>query len=152
MGHHISALIARAPVDAAAARALDLPVIEQAGYAIVALHPDHTDYWTDQLGLPSDAQSAMLHDCAVVHEFARRLAMTRYALIETDYFGGIGRQLACVRDGSRRVMETTEGGINRALAMLGVVCEEGMDEFDTIGLGRHRDFAHLFEAYWRAAD
>jgi hypothetical protein len=41
----------------------------------------------------------------------------------------------------------TGGPINRALRMLGVTAAANLDEFDTVGLGHHRDFYDLFEDY-----
>ena len=148
MGHAISALIAAAPIDLDAARELDLPVFIQRGFAIVALHPGHCDWWTEKLGLENKDFSNILLDCPAMHEFAKRLGMERYALIDTDYFGGAGAQYAAVYHGSTKEMAETEGGINEALKRLGVFRAPGLDEFDTIGLGRHRSFDELFKKYW----
>jgi hypothetical protein len=149
MGHNISALIAKAPIDVDAAKRFDLPVFVRNGFAIVALHPEHCDHWTAALGLPNDSFSKMLLDCPVTREFAKALGMTRYALIETDYAGGLGTQLAAVYQGSQLEMAPTPDGINAALRMIGVTRAASDDEFDTIGLGRHRDFDELFKKYWQ---
>ena len=70
------------------------------------------------------------------------------AYITTYYFGGLGGQDALVWDkGSLRLSPTTQGynriwpnsPISQALRMVGVVAEKGMDEFDTVGLGKHRE-------------
>ncbi len=70
------------------------------------------------------------------------------AYITTSYFGGRGRQDALVWDkGSLRFSPTTQGydqgwpnsSISQALRAIGVVAEKGMDEFDTVGLGKHRE-------------
>lgn len=37
--------------------------------------------------------------------------------------------------------------INEALRILGVTPSNGRDEFDTVGLGKYRDFDDLFERY-----
>ena len=74
------------------------------------------------------------HDCPV-------------AYISTCYFGGQGGQNALVWDkGSLRFSPTTQGydqvwpnsPISQALRAIGVLAEEGMDEFDNVGLGKHR--------------
>jgi len=148
MAHNISALIAKAPIDLEAARQLDLPVFVQNGFVIVALYDRHVDFWTQKLGMESRALSEIILDFPVVHEFARRLGMDRYALIETDYFGGMGSQRAaayCVADPQ---MEAEIGSINAALARIGVERAAGKDEFDTIGLADHRSFSDLFKKYW----
>ena len=151
MGHNIAALIAKAPVDMDAAHGLDLPVFVQRGFAIVALFSEHCDHWAEQLGMPHDEPSEMLLDCPVTHEFARRLGFNHYALVETNYFGGIGTQCAAVFRGRAVEMAPAKDGINAALRRLGVECQADLDEFDTIGLGRHRSFERLFEKYWRWA-
>jgi hypothetical protein len=148
MAHNISALIAKAPVDMDVAQEFDLPVFVQNGFAIVALYPEHCDHWAEKLGLPHEGRSDILLDCPVTHAFAKRLGLENYALIETNYFGGIGEQWAAVYRAGEVRMAPTKGGINAALEMLGVKREAGLDEFDTIGLGHHRSFDTLFEKYW----
>ena len=80
-----------------------------------------------------------------------------FAIVETDYFGGKGSQAAAVYRGAVEIMapESTaigeasdsKGPINTALRLLGVTASGGCDEFDTVGLGHHRDFYDLFDAY-----
>ena len=72
------------------------------------------------------------------------------AYVETNYQGGPGEQSAIVWAGGRIVFgpATTdtgeprtpllEGAINRALRHLGVERGDVIDEFDALGLGRHR--------------
>ncbi|MCG7379133.1 hypothetical protein MH215_19135 [Paenibacillus sp. ACRSA] len=63
------------------------------------------------------------------------------AYIEAEYFGGTGSQNAMVWDSSQVIFEETlsQSAINRSLEILGVCKLQGKDEFDTVGLGRHRD-------------
>ena len=62
------------------------------------------------------------------------------AYVEARYFGGQGSQMAIAWDQGDMVMEPTESNnpINQALRLLGVKAVAPDDEFDTIGLGRHR--------------
>ena len=66
------------------------------------------------------------------------------AKIETDYFGGSGEQSAKLYvDGVKKydesdVFDYSKTPINDVLKMMGVVKKTGMDEFDTIGLGKFR--------------
>lgn len=66
------------------------------------------------------------------------------AKVETDYFGGAGSQSAKVFINGEKVLDQNSEfdwslrPINSALKMLGVVKKDGMDEFDTIGLGEKR--------------
>ena len=72
---------------------------------------------------------------------------TPVAYISTYYFGGQGGQDAVVWDkGSVRFSPSTKGysqvwpnsPISQALRMIGVIAAEGQDEFDSLGLGKHR--------------
>ncbi|MFI6015109.1 hypothetical protein ACIBAG_41135 [Streptomyces sp. NPDC051243] len=85
--------------------------------------------------------------------FDRRLAEWSaagpVAFVEADYFGGVGEQRAAVWDGGALVLGPLgvaegqgfpPGGspISQALRRLGAVARAGADEFDAVGLGRHR--------------
>jgi hypothetical protein len=70
--------------------------------------------------------------------------------VEADYFGGVGSQSAQVWDGGKVVLGPLllaeeqpfpAGGtpISQALRRLGVGKGKHYDEFDAVGLGRHRD-------------
>jgi len=92
----------------------------------------------------------------VTHSIAEQIGAKRYAIINTDYVGGIGSQAAVVYDHGNVSMETQAGGhgvINKALRMLGVERVPGgerltgYDEFDSIGLGKYRDFDDYFVKY-----
>ncbi|MGW4198754.1 hypothetical protein [Streptomyces sp. NPDC005004] len=80
---------------------------------------------------------------------ARWSAAGPVALVEAEYFGGVGEQRAAVWEGGAVVLgplhvdedESTpaEGSpVSRALRRLGLVARAGQDEFDTAGLGRRR--------------
>ncbi len=71
---------------------------------------------------------------------ANRLKSVPIAWVETDYFGGFGEQSAILwKDGMKRRYRKRFGHpIDDALKELGVICEGDMDEFDTLGLGKHR--------------
>jgi hypothetical protein len=75
------------------------------------------------------------------HEAAKAWAAkvsvkTAVAYVKAGYFGGQGSQWATVwADGRVVLWQVT---INEALRHLGVTAEPDLDEFDTVGLGRHR--------------
>jgi len=62
------------------------------------------------------------------------------AYVEADYHGGDGEQRSAVWDGGRVRLKPEESSraINDALISLGVEPGEGLDRFDTLGLGRRR--------------
>jgi len=61
------------------------------------------------------------------------------AYVETEYFGGTGDQSGGAWiGGEARCAARGHGSINSALHAIGVADAEGMDAFDTIGLGRRR--------------
>ena len=68
------------------------------------------------------------------------------AYVEAEYFGGVGEQHAVVwQDGGARLLASElPGAVNEALRALGAVrvasASTGVleDEFDSVGLGRHR--------------
>lgn len=63
------------------------------------------------------------------------------AYIETDYFGDVGEQAAIVWRVGEVVMPAAKGKrgpVNAALRLLGANAGLSTDEFDAVGLGRHR--------------
>jgi hypothetical protein len=115
------------------------------------LHYRYVDHWSERLKIDGDHLAGPTLNFEVVHHVLRTIAPEPlFAVIETDYFGGMGSQSAVVYRGSEEIMpaETDSGGpINKALRVLGVVRQQGRDEFDTVGLGQYRDFDDLFEDY-----
>lgn len=79
-----------------------------------------------------------------IEEWALRLsAVAPVAYIEAESFGGTGGQSAVVWSGGSRVLGPlhSEDAINETLRFLGVRADGAHDEFDAVGLGRHRDTA-----------
>ncbi len=67
------------------------------------------------------------------------------AYIRTRYFGGTGEQVAGLWENGQIVMgplmSATSGPINAVLKKMGVPLDAGaVDEFDSLGLGRYRQF------------
>ena len=116
MAFTLEALLARPPAARALAAELGsvaVPLTEQ-----VALVP-----------LPGQLTAEAEHRAAEVS----RAGVVAY--VEAEYFGGVGEQRAVVwRDGAG----TEPATINDALQILGVRRTADRDEFDSIGLGRHR--------------
>lgn len=65
---------------------------------------------------------------------------TKLAYIETDYFGGVGTQGGVLYENGREVCppRVGEGVINALLKELGAWHRPGLDEFDSLELGKYR--------------
>ena len=154
MGHHISAIICKPSTDIERLSEFEMATIPVGDFVIIPMDAYHSDDWSERLGLGfGDGRSKVILDGPFAHYVASIAAEGDYALIETDYFGGIGDQVAAVyRKGhdlplfaSERVMQ---GAINYALRAIGVHARNGADEFDTLGLGRYRNFEERFARYY----
>ncbi|MBL7950957.1 MAG: hypothetical protein JNM62_04500 [Flavobacteriales bacterium] len=117
MGHHISAIVGKAPINEAKAIERGLPVIFEDAFVIVPVP------WELIVKLARDDEPAGdaatdIFNTHVPHLLAREMGLTSYALIATDYFGGVGEQNAwyCAADGK----ELRDVSINEALRALGV--------------------------------
>ena len=69
------------------------------------------------------------------------------AYVEADYFGGEGGQQGIVWTEGKRIAQWEYGQdvINAALKHFDVIAKAGMDEFATLGFGRHRNTADWLE-------
>ena len=151
MGHQISAIITRDNVDLSKAKEFDLCIIETVqNVKIIPLDPYHSDYWTEKLELDITDDSDIILDCETTRYFSKQIGIKKYVLIETDYHGGIGDQLATVYENNNRIMSCKNNGINEALSLIGIVKTGNLDEFDSIQLGKYRNFSNLFEKYYES--
>lgn len=152
MGHSITAMVARLPVDLAAAEQLGLHVIQRpGGFVVLPLWAELVDRWAERLGGEGFRSERPLLDALVLERVAKRVLGPEalYAIVETDYFGGAGDQAAVVYRGSRQVMAPRVariGPINAALRRLGVERGASRDEFEALGLDGFRSFDDLLEA------
>ena len=150
--HEVEALIVKDDKLAARARQFEnaivcplvqgfslLPITEALAKELISYRSETKAALTKPIRNFSDGLHALAieisHDCPV-------------AYITTFYLGGQGGQDALVWDkGSLRFSPDTQGynqvwpnsPISQALRLIGVVAKEGMDEFDTVGLGKHRE-------------
>jgi hypothetical protein len=77
-----------------------------------------------------------------VEEWARRIsAVGPVAYIEAEFFGGTGGQSVVAWSEGSRVLGPvhSEHAINEALRFFAVRVDGAHDEFDALGLGRHRN-------------
>ncbi len=150
MGHSINGFVARH--DALITAALDLPQARvcaaNSGFAFLPLTKAVAS-WDD----PATEYTYLDRLTAPMAAWAIRHSRTfPIAYIQTDYHGGTGSQSALVwRDGDvgfgpvetadtyEQVTPLLEGAINRAVRLLGVERGHARDEFEALGLNRHRD-------------
>ena len=154
MGHHISAVLLQGPFDEQRARSFGLrPIPLIPAITLFPLEAGYCDHWSERLGIAGSVSDRPLLNGRVVHHMMWEVGREPlFAVIETDYFGGVGDQAAAVYRGDKEVMAPAVGAvgpINQALRHLGVQAAAGTDEFDAVGLGRFRDLHDLFHSYRR---
>jgi hypothetical protein len=164
MGHNISAILIKGDYSPTIAQKYDLwPVPMPFDLTLFWTHLYHTEYWQLRLGLagflevPTANTSSLLlpNHCVVAHFVATLTehADPVFAVIWTDYFGGMGDQCGALYRGETLVTDERPdyGTVNCALRGLGVPRQGDRDEFDTLGLDKYRsipsDFLDLVHDY-----
>lgn len=152
MGHSISGLLLKGPYEPVRAAQLGMPSR--------ALPFDLTlffcewrlaEAWSKRLGIPGELP---IPDSIAPPYPRDRVLVTLmqtitqqpepvFAIVATEYFGGIGSQAAFVFQGEKRVTPEGEDSINAALARLGVTNTPGHDAFETVGLDKIRSMPAL---------
>ena len=145
MGHCIEAILGRRETVQAFADdwdSADVTGLPQ-DYGMVFLTDALFDGITERSGLPDrDEFPALTYFTTAIRQ-ALENASRKGPLIyfETDYAGGFGTQAGLLLKNGKAVLGPLEGpgAVNQLLAALGVRCENGKDEFDslTLGLFRH---------------
>jgi hypothetical protein len=107
------------------------------GIAIIPLTNDLYEEITDGEGVERFEKL-----CQGVEEWTQRISVAApVAYIEAEFFGGTGGQSAVAWSGGSRVLGPihAEDAVNQTLRFFGVRVDGAHDEFDAVGLGRHRD-------------
>lgn len=131
------------------------PLLVHEHVTVLPIDHYYSEYWAirrgarESLDVPDDVPVTFPYEVVLLHlvREVTGVAEPRFAIIQTEYFGGAGEQWAVAFRGATRVSGETATTINRALAMLGVRAEPPLDEFDTIGLGHHRDNPEYLDRY-----
>ncbi len=138
MGYHLQAIISTRQVlqercaDFAAAVVVPLA----AGFALIPV----TDELLDEIGASGDSGEFYKFTPAVADWLRAISASGPAAYVEAEYFGGVGGQSSTVWSRGELLLAPTHEprAINRALRVLGISCGTSRDEFEAIGLPRHR--------------
>jgi hypothetical protein len=160
MGHHLSAVILKGCFDPEISESYDLQGIAL-GFDLTLFPMSHyyTACWAKTIGvsgqLPGRQPEKLifLSDRIIAHLLIEITNSTAplYAIIATNYFGGNGKQWALVYQGTD-LADDSITQISSALQFLGVKQQSGMDEFDTVGLGKYRFLPGFLDKYIDLAD
>lgn len=153
MAHNVCGIFVAAPLLAEVAAGYDLyPALRHQQVSFLPIDHYYAAYWAHRLGIhglfPIDGDVPSVFPAQRVRLRLMRestgLDAPDFAIVMTEYFGGVGGQwaLPCIGGEPQPVCS-----VNRALTMLGVVPEAGLDAFDTVGLGRYRHNPEYLETY-----
>lgn len=155
MGHNITALVLKGKYDEEIAKTYDL-VGKDLGFNLTLFHVDHyySAYWQFKFGLKDYLKTPPLDYLCfptelVLAELMKKISVYSnfdFAIISTDYFGGMGSQFASVYQNETLASDSIKT-ISKALEFLGVKRHSGLDEFDTVGLVNIRSQPDILDKY-----
>lgn len=144
MGHNISAIIGDKNVDKEKIKEFGLAAAFEDNYAIIIFDFYAMIELGEILSKSSESESENLEwDCELTKFIAKEIGFDKFALIQTDYFGGFGEQYASFFENGQKLLN--EVSINEALKKLGVERKGNQDEFDSLNLGEYRNSEYY---YW----
>ncbi len=144
MGHNICAIIGQKNIKIDKIKEFALATAFENEFAIVILDFDAMLYLGSKLSLNMDSESENIEwACELSFFISKEIGMQKYAIIQTDYFGGMGDQCASLYEDGKIVVK--EKSINEILKKLGVINKEGLNEFDTLNLSEYRNSEYY---YW----
>ena len=154
MAHIITAIIGKSASETITGDAYKLPSFAlRQGFTMIGLNDGHCKYWSSQFNpevLPQlkGSKTTVSLDLPIVHYWANEFFGQRYALIETEYFGGVGTQSASLYDSLEVVVSSEgDGSINQILKALGVRRTCFRDHFACLELEKYRHFRDHFSRY-----
>lgn len=160
MGHNITAIILKGDYVKTIAESFGLIGIELP-FSLTLFHIDHyqTACWQYELKTVGQLETLISDNLIfpneiTISEVVKTMSINEkplFAIIQTDYFGGIGSQFASVYKYKDNIDKNAKT-INQVLIHLGVKTNGELDEFDTIGLGKIRSQPDIFEKYVDLAD
>jgi len=155
MGHSITAIVVKGEFDRAKADPFDL-IGKDVGFGLTLFHIDHyySACWQYSLKTQGNLETTNIDSLVFptepsIADIVKKITgntQAQFAIIQTDYFGGIGNQYANVFIGAANADKRIKT-INQALKYLGVVPKNGLDEFETTGLHKIREQPDFLEKY-----
>ena len=160
MPHNITAIILKGKYDKFDAERFDL-LGKDLPFSLTLFHIDHyqTACWQYELRAIGQLETSITDNFIFPNEIAIAEIIKTistddnplFAIIQTDYFGGIGNQYASVYRYKDNIDKNAKT-INNVLVHLGVIRNGQLDEFDTIGLDKIRTQPDFLEKYVELAD
>jgi hypothetical protein len=138
MGYDIQAIISTQPVLEAHSADFSSAVVAPlgSGFALIPI----TDELLDEIGASGESGQFYKFTPAVADWLRSISASAPAAYVEAEFFGGVGEQGATVWARGEQLLEATHApdAINIALRLLGISRGTAHDEFEALGLPRHR--------------
>lgn len=160
MGHNITAIILKDDYDKTVAESFGL-IGKALPFSLTLFHIDHyqTACWQHELKTVGQLETSFSNNFIfpteiAISEVVKTISIDEkplFAIIQTDYFGGMGSQYANVYKYKNNIDKNART-INQVLIHLGVKTNGKLDEFDTIGLDKIRSQPDIFDKYVDLAD
>jgi hypothetical protein len=160
LGHNITAIILKGDYDIKVAESFGL-FGKELPFSLTLFHIDHyqTACWQHELKAVGQLETSITDKFIfptqiAISEVVKNVSNDEkplYAIIQTDYFGGIGNQYASVYQYKDNIDKNAKT-INQVLIRLGVKKVGDLDEFDTVGLDKIRSQPDIFDKYVDLAD
>ena len=160
MGHNITAIILKDGYDKTVAESFGL-FGKELPFSLTLFHIDHyqTACWQHELKTVGQLETSITDNIVfpteiAISEVVKNISIDEkplYAIIQTDYFGGIGNQYASIYQYKDNIDKNAKT-INQVLIRLGVKRNGEFDEFDTIGLDKIRSQPDILDKYVDLAD
>lgn len=161
MAHNLTAIILKGKFSLKKALYYDLtPIYLKYDLTLFIINIYFTEYWQCKILKKRSTLDLNLADCPtmfptdqVIAYIVKDISLENalFAVIFTEYHGGVGIQFASIFEGYINKNKSITR-INDALAALGVIREDDLDEFDTLGLSLFRREPAYLEKYYTIMD
>ena len=160
MGHSINAIILKGEYDKEEAKKYDLIEVKlDFNLSMFFINGFYTACWQKKLNtngfLETNFKGTTWYPKEkVIYKLMKQISKSKeveFAIILTDYFGGVGQQYADVYKEEKNI-DLEINTISKALRYLGVEKGNHHDEFDAVGLANYRSNPDYLDKYIEIAD